>query len=475
MPATTVETPIDDKAQVDKVPIVEPPPSKIMPIPYHEPLLLGPELTHVRTASRKSNLQGGGEFSGRVTEWLETGTQNSQVFLTTSCTRALEMAALLCDLQPGDEVIAPSYTFVSTINAFLLRGVRIVFVDIDQDTMNLDHRLIEGAITERTRVIVPVHYAGIGCDMNAIMEVARRHNLLVVEDAAQCPMATYKGRPLGSIGHIGCMSFHATKNFTAGGQGGAVFVNDPSLFERADIVYDNGTNRRAFFRGETPGYEWKSLGSNFFLPEPQAAYLWAQLDQSEQITSRRLSIWDTYHRALQPLVRTGDLELMSVPPGRVHNAHIFFLKLADKTQRDAFGKFLKERGISVATHYVPLHDRAIAKQLGCRFHGEDRFTTRESLRLTRLPLFYSQTDEEVQHVIRAVFSFFEKEGDNERNGVVYVKGKTKANGNGILNGNGNGNGFGIGNSNGHSNGTEKIPNSPTAGEHLTPKSVLVNG
>lgn len=445
--ATQVST---DEMILDKAPVKPPTPSKAMSIPYHETLLLGPELTHIRTASRRPNLQGGGEFSTQVTEWLQRGTENSQVFLTTSCTRALEMAALLCDLQPGDEVIAPSYTFVSSVNAFLLRGVHIVFVDIDQDTMNLDHRLIEGAITDRTRVIVPVHYAGIGCDMNAIMDIARRHNLLVVEDAAQCPMATYKGRPLGSIGHIGCMSFHATKNFTAGGQGGAVFVNDPSLFERADIVYDNGTNRRAFFRGEIPGYEWKSLGSNFNMPEPQAAYLWAQLDQADQVINRRLAIWDAYHRRLQPLVRSGDLELMSVPPGRAHNAHIFFLKLADKAQRGALGSFLKERGISTATHFVPLHDRAIAEQLGCRFHGEDRFTTRESSRLTRLPLFFSQTDEEVQHVIRSVFGFFEK--DEDPNGVRNESEASKGNGTGNGDANGHVNGHANGDTNGHSNG-----------------------
>lgn len=423
MSPSITELPVIDTPLVHAPP-AKPPPSKSFSIPYHETLLLGSEITQVRTASRKGNLQGDGEFSKQIIEWLQRGTENSQVFLTTSCTRALEMAAILCDLQPGDEVIAPSFTFVSTINAFLLRGARIVFVDIDQDTMNLDHRLIEAAITERTRVIVPVHYAGIGCDMNAIMTVARKYRLLVVEDAAQCPMSTYKGRPLGSIGHIGCMSFHASKNFTAGGQGGAVFVNDPSLWERADIVYDNGTNRRAFFRGETPGYEWKDLGSNFALPEPQAAYLWAQLNQSEQVTRRRLEIWEIYHKELQPLVRSGDLELMSVPPGRVHSAHIFFLKLADQTQRDAFGKSLKARGVSVATHFVTLHDRDIAKRLGCRFHGEDRFTTRESLRLTRLPLFYTQTNEEVQHVIQSVFAFFEKEP--LRSGLGHANGDVDA-------------------------------------------------
>jgi dTDP-4-amino-4,6-dideoxygalactose transaminase len=401
---------------------VKPPPIKDSKIPYHEPVLLGTELSHVRSAVLKPGLAGGGEFSDRVIQWLESETERSRVFLTNSGTRSLEMAALLCDLQPGDEVIAPSYTFVSTINAFLLRGARVVFIDIDRHTMNIDHRLIEAAITDRTRVIVPVHYAAIGCDMDPIMEIARKHNLLVVEDAAQCPTATYKGKPLGSIGHIGCMSFHATKNFTSGGQGGAVFVNDPSLYERADIVYDNGTNRRAFFRGEVSSYEWQDLGSNFFLSEVQAAYLWGQLDQALQVSSRRHAIWDAYYEQLQPLTRAGHLELMCVPPERAHNAHIFFLKLADQEQRDAFGQFLKEKGISAATHYTTLHDRAIAKKLGCRFHGEDQWTTSESLRLTRLPLFYSQTDEEVQRVIQAVFLFFDRGSEGSGNRVVHQNG-----------------------------------------------------
>lgn len=404
MPTITTQQP----QETISIPVEKPALPQNQNIPYHRSTFLGPELTHVRTASRKPNLQGGGDFTNQVSQFLQRGCEDSQVFLTTSCTRALEMAALLCDLQPGDEVIAPSFTFVSSINAFCLRGARIVFVDIEKDTMNLDHRLIEAAITEKTKVIVPVHYAGIGCDMDAIMDIANRHNLLVVEDAAQCPMTTYKGRPLGSIGHIGCMSFHATKNYTAGGQGGAVFVNDPDLFDRADIVYDNGTNRRAFFRGETNGYEWKDLGSNFALSEIQAAYLWAQLDQAETINNRRLSIWQTYYDALQPLVKDGYLELMGVPPRRAHNAHIFWLKLADETQRGAFGKYLKQFGISAASHFTTLHDRAVAKKLGCRFHGEDRFTTRESLRLSRLPLFYDQTDEEIQRVLKVVFDFFEE-------------------------------------------------------------------
>lgn len=377
-------------------------------IPYHEPALVGTELRHVRTAASKgATLPGGGEFTDRIVRHLESQTENSTVFLTNSCTRALEMAALICGLEPGDEVIAPSYTFVSTVNAFLLRGARIVFVDINKETMNMDASLIEAAITHRTKVIVPMHYAGIGCDMDTIMDIANQHNLLVVEDAAQCPMAKWKGKQLGSFGHIGCMSFHGTKNMTAGGQGGAIFINHPSLVLKAEIVYDNGTNRRAFFRGETGGgYEWKSLGSNFILCEVQAAYLWAQIDQSERILQRRLQIWSAYYDSLQPLVQSGHIETMKQPPGSVHNAHIFWLKLSNSEERDAFGKFMKGKGVSTATHFTPLHKPDIGTKLGCRFNGEDRFTSKESSRLTRLPLFYRMTDDEVEFVLEAVLEFF---------------------------------------------------------------------
>lgn len=379
-------------------------------IPYHVPALVGTELSYVRSAAfNGATLPGGGEFTDRVVQRLESETEHSTVFLTNSCTRALEMAALICDLSPGDEVIAPSYTFVSTINAFLLRGARIVFVDIDPSTMNIDANLIEAAITPKTKVIVPMHYGGVGCDMDTIMDIAHRHNLLVVEDAAQCPNATWKGKQLGSFGHIGCMSFHGTKNITAGGQGGAVFVNDRSLVAQAEIVYDNGTNRRAFFRGETgPGYEWKSLGSNFVLCEVQAAYLWAQMDQSARIVQRRLQIWNAYYHYLQPLVKAGDLEIMKQPTESVHNAHIFWLKVGGAEERSKFGKFMKEKGVSTTTHFTPLHKPAVGEKLGCRFHGEDKFTTAESLRLTRLPLFYNMTDDEVEYVLRSVYEFFGK-------------------------------------------------------------------
>ncbi|KAH7377607.1 TDP-4-keto-6-deoxy-D-glucose transaminase family protein [Pyrenochaeta sp. MPI-SDFR-AT-0127] len=377
-------------------------------IPYHVPALVGTEIGYVRRAAQNgAMLPGGGEFTDRVVRHLESQTEKSAVFLTNSCTRALEMAALICNIEPGDEVIAPSYTFVSTINAFLLRGARIVFVDIDKDTMNIDAGLIEAAVTHRTKVILPMHYGGIGCDMDIIMHIAQRHNILVVEDAAQCPNATWKGKQLGSIGHIGCISFHGTKNITAGGQGGAIFINDPDLVTKAEIIYDNGTNRRAFFRGETKdGYEWRSLGSNFILCEVQAAYLWAQMDQSKQIVQRRLQIWNAYHHYLQPLVRAGKVEAMNTSPETVHNGHIFWIKLSGPDERSAFGRFMKERGISTTTHFTPLHKPEIGAKLGCRFHGEDRYTSQESLRLTRLPLFHDMTDNEVELVLKATFEFF---------------------------------------------------------------------
>lgn len=389
-------------------------------IPYHVPALMGTELSCVRRAAfNGATLPGGGEFTDRVVQHLESQTENSSVFLTNSCTRALEMAALICDLSPGDEVIAPSYTFVSTINAFLLRGARIVFVDVDPTTMNIDANLIEAAITPRTKVIVPMHYGGVGCDMDTIMDIAHRHKLLVVEDAAQCPNATWNGKQLGSFGHIGCMSFHGTKNITAGGQGGAVFINDRSLLAQAEIVYDNGTNRRAFFRGETgPGYEWKSLGSNFVLCEVQAAYLWAQMDQSARIVQRRLQIWNAYHYYLQPLVQEGHIEVMKHPAESVHNAHIFWLKVGGSDERARFGKFMKERGISTTTHFTPLHKPAVGAKLGCRFHGEDKYTTVESGRLTRLPLFYDMADDEVEHVLESVYEFFGKQLES---GVLHGK------------------------------------------------------
>lgn len=379
-------------------------------IPYYMPTLVGTEIGCVRRAAQNgATLPGGGEFTDRVVRHLESQTEKSTVFLTNSCTRALEMAALICNIEPGDEVIAPSYTFVSTINAFLLRGAHIVFVDIDKDTMNIDTRLIEAAITNRTKVILPMHYAGIGCDMDTIMHIARRHDLLVVEDAAQCPNATRKGKQLGSIGHIGCISFHGTKNITAGGQGGAIFINDPCLVAKAEVIYDNGTNRRAFFRGETEnGYEWKSLGSNFILCEAQAAYLWAQMDQSQQIVQRRLQIWNAYHHYLQPLVQIGKMEIMKTSTETLHNAHIFWIKLSGPDERSAFGKFMKEQGISTTTHFTPLHKPAISAKLGCRFHGKDRYTTEESLRLIRLPLFHDMTNDEVELVLKAVFEFFGK-------------------------------------------------------------------
>ena len=336
----------------------------------------------------------------------------SKVFLTTSCTSSLEMAALLTDIKPGDEVIMPSFTFVSTVNAFILRGATPVMIDIEEGSMNMDHTKIEAAITPKSRVIVPVHYGGVACDMDAIMRLAKKHNLTVVEDAAPSLTATYKSQALGSIGHIGCFSFHETKNFTAGGQGGAIVINDPTLVARAEVVYDNGTNRRRFFRGEIRSYEWVDLGSNFVMSEIQAAYLWAQLEVAHDITARRRHLCDAYDAALRPLARAGHLRLFERIPGREANGHVFFIKLRGKDRRDELQRYLKEAGIMASPHYVPLHPRDMFGGLGGRFVGEDAFTTAESDALLRLPLFYGLSDDEQNVVIAHIRRFFKHTGDS---------------------------------------------------------------
>ncbi|KAL9126723.1 MAG: hypothetical protein Q9217_004268 [Psora testacea] len=337
----------------------------------------------------------------------------SKVFLTTSCTSSLELAALLIDIQPGDEVILPSFTFVSSVNAFVLRGATPVMIDVEPGTMNMDHRQIEAAITSKTRAIVPVHYAGVACEMDTIMALADKYRLMVVEDAAPSLTATYKSRALGSIGDVGCFSFHETKNFTSGGQGGAVVINDPALFARAETIYDNGTNRRAFFRGEVNEYGWVDIGSNFVMSEVQAAYLWAQLEVAKKITARRRQIWKTYEAALSPLVKSGRLGLADIGPHCEHNAHMFFIKTKDRKQRGEFAKHMKNAGITCSPHYVPLHHRPIFKQLG-RFVDEDVYTTVESDRLIRLPLYNDLSPEDQNKAIAQVQKFF---GAAEQNGV----------------------------------------------------------
>ncbi len=374
-------------------------------IPFNQPPIVGTELAYIQQAMAGGKLSGDGAFSHLCEQWLEKQTGCPKVLLTPSCTAALEMAAILLDIQAGDEVIMPSYTFVSTANAFVLRGARVVFVDIRSDTMNIDETKIEEAITPKTKAIVVVHYAGVACEMDSIMALADSHRLWVVEDAAQAVMAYYKGRALGSIGHLGCYSFHETKNYTAGGEGGALCINVPNWIERADIVREKGTNRQQFFRGYADKYRWQELGSSFLLSEIQAAYLYAQLSVAEQINRRRLAIWQRYSQALQPLAERGVAEFCEIPTACQPNGHLFYLKLADESVRSALIRHLAEHGILAVFHYVPLHSSPAGKSFG-RFVGEDRFTTVESERLLRLPLFFNQTDQQVERVIGAVKEFF---------------------------------------------------------------------
>ncbi len=315
------------------------------------------------------------------------------------------MAALLIDIQPGDEVIMPSYTFVSTANAFVLRGAKIVFVDVRPDTLNIDENLIEAAITDKTRAIVPVHYAGVACEMDTIMALATQHRLFVIEDAAQGVMSSYKGRALGSIGHIGCFSFHETKNYTAGGEGGATLINDASLVERAEIIREKGTNRSQFFRGQVDKYTWRDMGSSYLMSDLQAAYLWAQLEAAERINQQRLRLWQRYHDALQPLAAKGRITLPTIPADCKHNAHMFYLKLHDQDDRQALINWMKEAEILTVFHYIPLHSSPAGERFS-RFFGNDRFTTKESERLLRLPLFYNLSDNNQNTVISSLLSFF---------------------------------------------------------------------
>lgn len=374
-------------------------------IPFNRPSIVGSELYFVQQAMETGRLSGGGEFTQRCEQWLKQHLTHSKVLLTPSCTAALEMAAILLNIQPDDEVIMPSYTFVSTANAFVLRGAKIVFVDIRPDTMNIDENQIEQAITPKTKAIVVVHYAGVACEVEKIMAIAEKYGLYVVEDAAQAVNGFYQGRALGSIGHIGCYSFHETKNYSAGGEGGAIVLNDPKLIERAEILREKGTDRSQFFRGEVDKYRWQDIGSSFLMSEIQAAYLYAQLEVAEQINQKRLAFWQNYHQAFLPLAQAGKLELPQIPAYCQHNGHLFYLKLKDLSERSAFISFMKARNILTVFHYVPLHSSPAGQKFG-RFNGEDRFTTKESERLVRLPLFYNLTVQEQNKVVEAVRDFF---------------------------------------------------------------------
>lgn len=374
-------------------------------IPFNKPPLTGNEEQYVLEAMKSSKISGDGEFTQRCHRWFEEVTGCKKALLTPSCTHALEMAAILIGIKPGDEVIMPSYTFVSTANAFVLQGAVIVFVDIRPDTMNIDETLIESAITPKTKAIVPVHYAGVACEMDTIMAIAQRHHLFVIEDAAQGMMSTYKGKPLGTIGHIGTYSFHETKNYTSGGEGGLLLINDERFLERAEIIREKGTNRSQFFRGMVDKYTWVDIGSSYLPSEIQAAYLWGQLERAEAINNNRLTTWNNYHTALSELQDKGKIELPNIPADCQHNGHMFYLKCSDLEQRSAFLAHMTKNQILAVFHYIPLHSAPAGKQFG-RFHGEDRYTTKESERLARLPIWYGMASATQQTVIETVNEFF---------------------------------------------------------------------
>lgn len=366
-------------------------------VPFNRPFMTGKELYYIAEAKFGNMLAGDGPFTKRCHDWLEKNSHCEKALLTHSCTAALEMAALLLDIEPGDEIIMPSYTFVSTANAFVLRGGVPVFVDIREDTLNLDERLIESAITPRTRAIVPVHYAGVACEMDTIMAIAKRHGLRVVEDAAQGVMATYKGRALGGIGDLGAYSFHETKNVISG-EGGALLVNDPSLAVRAEIIREKGTDRSRFFRGEVDKYTWQEVGSSFLPGELIAAFLWAQLEEAERITESRLEIWQRYNTLLEPLEAQSLLRRPIVPEECKHNAHMYYVLLAPEIDRQKVLNELKKNNIFSVFHYVPLHSSPAGQRYG-RAHGDLKVTVRQSERLVRLPLWLGLSAAEQNQII----------------------------------------------------------------------------
>lgn len=373
-------------------------------INFNVPPFTGKEMDYIRQAVENQKICGDGEFTGKCSRWIEEKTGTKKALLTTSCTHATELAALLSNVKEGDEVIMPSYTFVSTADAFVLRGATPVFVDIRPDTMNIDESLIEAAITDKTKAVVPVHYAGVACEMDQIMELAQKYKLMVIEDAAQGIMSTYKGKALGAIGDFGCFSFHETKNYSMG-EGGALLIQDESYIEEAEIIREKGTNRSKYFRGQVDKYTWINYGSSYLPSDMNAAYLWAQLEQADRINEFRLARWNQYWEGLAPLAEEGLIELPVIPKGCVHNAHMFYIKTKDIEERTAFIDFMKQNGILAVFHYIPLHTAPAGQKFG-RFHGEDRYTTRESERLVRLPLYYGLQEEQVDYIIGKVKEFY---------------------------------------------------------------------
>lgn len=373
-------------------------------IDFNVPAFVGDEIEYIKQAIEAHKICGDGMFTKKCNRWLEERFHAQKVLLTTSGTTALDMAMLLCDIQPGDEVILPSYTFSSTATSAVLAGAKLVFVDVRPDTMNIDETKIEAAITEKTKVLMVVHYAGVACEMDTIMAIAKKYNLKVVEDAAQGVMSKYKGRYLGTIGDFGCYSFHETKNYSMG-EGGAIIINDAKYNEKAEILREKGTNRSKFFRGQVDKYTWVDFGDSYLPSDINAAYLWAQLRKADEINEGRLKCWNYYYNALQPLAKKGKVELPVVPNECVHNAHMFYIKCRDLEERTEFISFMKSKQIYCVFHYIPLHSAPAGVKFG-RFCGKDEFTTAESERLVRLPLYYGLTVEECREVVKNIYEFF---------------------------------------------------------------------
>lgn len=376
-------------------------------IPFNKPPLTGNEQKYILESINSGHISGDGQFTKKCHQWLEEKLNCPKVLLTTSCTHALEMSAILLDIKENDEVIMPSYTFVSTANAFVLRGAKIVFVDIRPDTMNIDETKIEQAITDRTKVIVPVHYAGVGCEMDVIMEIADRHNLFVVEDAAQAMMSTYKGKALGTIGHLGTYSFHETKNYTSAGEGGLLIINDEKFINRAELIREKGTNRSQFFRGMVDKYTWVDVGSSYLMNDVSAAYLWGGLEKADKIRENRLASWNKYYDGLKNLEKQSLIELPIIPDECSHNAHMFYIKMKNIEERSAILEYLKQNDILSVFHYVPLHSSPAGLKFG-KFRGEDKFTTKESECLIRLPIYYGMSSTDIKYILNKVTLFTEQ-------------------------------------------------------------------
>lgn len=374
-------------------------------IRFSKACVTGNEIKYIQESIETFSISGDNLFTKKCQKWFEEKLECKKVLLTTSCTHALEMAAILFDIKEGDEVIMPSYTFVSTANAFVLRGAKIVFVDIRPDTMNIDETKIEEAITSKTKVIVPVHYAGVACEMDTIMDIAKKYNLFVVEDGAQGMMSKYKGKALGTIGHLGTFSFHETKNYTSAGEGGLLIINDEKFTQRAEIIREKGTNRSLFFRGMVDKYSWVDLGSSYLMNDVSAAYLWGNLEKADEINQNRLNSWQKYYDGLKELESRGFIELPKIPDGCVQNAHMFYIKVKDLEERTALLDYLKNNEIYAVFHYVPLHSAEAGLKFS-RFSRKDIYTTKESEKLIRLPIYYELENKDIKHIINIIYKFF---------------------------------------------------------------------